>query len=105
MRHLHAHPEKIVCVDRPIFQTKHVFWEGTAHDPEQSKDLETRIKTPRVTLKNTTHCNNALTEIPNFDWRTVGGLKPLAAARPRSTCASRSHARALAAGLPHQDHV
>jgi len=95
-----------MCVTRPIFQKKRIFLGGKEHDPEQSKDRETRIKTPRATPKNTIHCKNALTGILNFDWRAAtAGLKPLAAARPRSACASRSHARALAAGLPHQDHV
>jgi len=44
--------------------------------------------------------------IPNFEWRAAAaGLKPLAAARPRSAFAFRNTARALAAGSPRQHQV
>jgi len=43
---------------------------------------------------------------PNFEWRAAdAGLKPLAAAHPRSVFAFRNTARALAAGSPRQDQV
>jgi len=102
----------MLCVDRPIFQRKCVLGGVGCHDPEQSKDLETRIKTPRGTPKNTIQCQNPPTGIPNFEWHVAAAeLKPLAAARPRSAFESRvfvafsRYFRALATCLPRQDHV
>jgi len=42
-----------------------VFWGAKGHDPEQSKDLETRMKMPRGNPKNTSQCQNP-PEIPKF---------------------------------------
>jgi len=75
------------------FFKKRVFTGEKGHDPEQSKDLETRINTPRGTPKNTIQCKNSLTGIPNFEWRAALGV-----------CFPQKIS-ALAAGLPCQDHV
>jgi len=48
-----------------------VFWGGKGQDPEQSKDLETRIKKPCGTPKYPILCENPLAEFPNFGWRVV----------------------------------
>ena len=75
------------------FAKKRVFWGEKGYDPEQSKDLETKIKTSRRTPKNTIQCQNPPTEIPNFGWRAAAaGLKPLAAKR---SCAEKSTNKVL----------
>ena len=73
--------QKFHCVDQPVFQKKHFLGEKE-HDPEQSKGLEARIKTPRGTPKNTIQCKNPPTGIPNFERRAAA-----AAARLRSAFA------------------
>ena len=77
------------------FSNKRVFWGEKGHDPEQSKDLETRIQTPCGSPKNTKQCKIPLTGIPNFEWRAaVLELTPLP---------PRAHARLLlAADMPER---
>jgi len=45
------------------FSKKRVFRGEKGHGPGQSKDLETRIKTPTI------QCKNLLTGILNFEWK------------------------------------
>ena len=73
------------------FSKKRVFRGEKGHGPGQSKDLETRIKTPTI------QCKNPPTGIPNFEWRAAAaGLKPLVAARLRCASASCRRVGALA---------
>jgi len=56
---------------------KRVFCGENRHDPEQSKGLEARIKTPRGTPKNTIQCKNPPTGIPNFERRAAAAAARL----------------------------
>jgi len=53
--------------DPPTFQKESVFCGAKGQDPEQSKDLETRIKMPRGTPKNKIQCKN----LPTGIWRAA----------------------------------
>jgi hypothetical protein len=53
------------------FSKKRVFGGETGQDPNQSKDLEIRIRMPRGTPKTTIQCMNPPTGIPNFGWRAA----------------------------------
>jgi len=64
--------QKNVCDD--LSTKKRVFWGENGQDPEPNKNLESRIKMPRGTLKNTIQCKNPPTEISNF-----GGARQLRA--------------------------
>jgi len=55
----------------PIFQKKPFFWVKKGQDPEQSMDLETMIKMPCGTPKNTQYSAKILQQ----EFRTSGGAR------------------------------